>query len=164
MSDAAESTASLTSRIVSVYSDDLKKHLVQIAGRLFGSMKMLGRPAGLYKNIGGGVKDFFYEASNTLMQFDKLKFDFDFFYPFNNLIYIYACLCICVCSVSQPYEGMMHSPKKFAKGLGKGTKSLVTHVAKGVLTSTASVVESATQGLAKGAAFLSGAYGADLCF
>lgn len=51
---------------------------------------------------------------------------------------------------------MMHSPQSFVAGVGRGTGSLLTHVATGVLSSTAAVVESATQGLAKGAALLSG--------
>lgn len=63
VNDMTESPASLASRLVNVYSDDLKKHLMSIAGRLFGSLKMLGKPVGLYKNIGGGVKDFFYEVT-----------------------------------------------------------------------------------------------------
>ena len=56
----------------------------------------------------------------------------------------------------QPYHGMMHSPQSFVEGVGRGTGSLITHVAAGVLSSTAAVVESATQNLAKGAAYLSG--------
>jgi hypothetical protein len=41
---------------------------VQIVGRVFGSLEFIGRPAGLYRNLGEGVKEFFYEPYEGLMQ------------------------------------------------------------------------------------------------
>jgi hypothetical protein len=41
---------------------DMQANLLGVAGNLIGSLSLLGKPAGLYKNIGGGVQDFFYEV------------------------------------------------------------------------------------------------------
>jgi hypothetical protein len=60
---AMESIKSMGQRIGTKILHDLKKGMVHIAGNLVGSMALLGKPAGLYKNIGGGVSDFFYEVS-----------------------------------------------------------------------------------------------------
>ena len=60
---AMESVLSLQQRIAAKTLTDLKAQMLQVAGNLVGSMTMLGKPAGLYKNIGGGVSDFFYEVS-----------------------------------------------------------------------------------------------------
>lgn len=80
MNDATESSASLTARVVNVYTQDLLKHLVEIAGRLFGSMRMLGKPVGLYHNIGGGVKDFFYEVQKLhIHSLVRVGFEIDLF-------------------------------------------------------------------------------------
>jgi hypothetical protein len=59
---AMESIRSLRQRVVAKTALDLKSQMLQIAGNLVGSMTLLGKPAGLYKNIGGGVSDFFYEV------------------------------------------------------------------------------------------------------
>lgn len=50
----------------------------------------------------------------------------------------------------------MKSPKEFAKGLGKGTKSLLSGLVTGTVTSTMSIVETATLGASSTASFLSG--------
>ena len=50
----------------------------------------------------------------------------------------------------------MKSPKEFAKGLGKGTKSLLSGLVTVTVTSTMSIVETATLGASNTASFLSG--------
>jgi hypothetical protein len=52
----------LLQRLVHLYSTELKTKLVELAGQFFGSLSVIGRPAGLYRNIGSGVSDFFYEV------------------------------------------------------------------------------------------------------
>eukprot|EP01038_Epipyxis_sp_PR26KG_P008440 gene8440-11417_t len=111
-SNFMESFNSLTSRISKKAERDIKAHLAEIIGSLFGSLSLLGKPAGLVKNIGNGVQDFFYE----------------------------------------PYLGLMESPKQFALGLKRGTGSLITGVVTGALSSTATIIGTATGGLARGAA------------
>ena len=59
---ALESQRSMRQRIITKTVLDLKAQMLHIAGNLVGSMTLLGKPAGLYKNIGGGVSDFFYEV------------------------------------------------------------------------------------------------------
>ena len=59
--NAMDSIESLGTRILSKVVRDLQMHLVQIAGSLLISLSLIGKPAGLVKNIGGGVQDFFYE-------------------------------------------------------------------------------------------------------
>jgi hypothetical protein len=61
--NAMESLPSLLERIGNKILRDLQHNLINIAGNLVGSLNLLGNPAGLYKNIGGGVQDFFYEVS-----------------------------------------------------------------------------------------------------
>jgi hypothetical protein len=63
---AMESIRSLRQRVLAKTALDLKSQMLQIAGNLVGSMTLLGKPAGLYKNIGGGVSDFFYEVRNDV--------------------------------------------------------------------------------------------------
>jgi hypothetical protein len=59
---AMESVESMGVRIGTKTVRELKSQILKLAGNLVGSMTMLGKPAGLYKNIGGGVSDFFYEV------------------------------------------------------------------------------------------------------
>jgi hypothetical protein len=47
---------------------EIRSNLVKIAGNLVGSLSLLGKPAGLYKKIGSGVEDFFYEPYQGLME------------------------------------------------------------------------------------------------
>ena len=65
--NAMESVGSLGARVAGKVSEDLRQHLMQIAGRLVGSLGIIGKPAGVYKNIGSGVQDFFYEPYQGLM-------------------------------------------------------------------------------------------------
>lgn len=58
---AMESPESLSARLVETYVQSLLSQLVNIAGNIFGSLKIVGKPLDLVKNIGHGVKDFFYE-------------------------------------------------------------------------------------------------------
>lgn len=60
--NAMESVPSLMERIGNKVLRDIQSDLVQIAGNLVGSLNLIGNPAGLYKNIGSGVQDFFYEV------------------------------------------------------------------------------------------------------
>ena len=84
-SSIMETAESLSLRIFSGIQRDIMEQLVFIVGKVFGSMAILGKPAGLYRKVGSGIKSFFYE----------------------------------------PYEGMMHSPEGFARGLKIG--HLLTH-------------------------------------
>lgn len=59
---ALESVRSMRQRVLTKTVVDLKAQMLQIAGNLVGSMTLLGKPAGLVKNVGGGVQDFFYEV------------------------------------------------------------------------------------------------------
>lgn len=99
-----ESQSTLANRIVTKVIRDMQSNLLGLAGNLIGSLSILGKPAGLYKNIGSGVQDFFYE----------------------------------------PLSGLMESPLSFARGLTKGTGSLISGVAGGVVSSTAGILGSAT--------------------
>lgn len=65
---AMESIGSLTSRVAAKIAEDLKSHILQTFGRLVGGLSVIGKPAGLYKNIGSGVQGFFYEPYQGLMQ------------------------------------------------------------------------------------------------
>jgi hypothetical protein len=111
-----ESREALLSRITYKITKELQSQLVAIAGNVIGSLNVIGKPAGLYKNIGAGVEDFFYE----------------------------------------PYQGAMQSPKDFITGLRRGAGSLIQGVGRGVITSAAAVVGSASSTVAKGATYLSG--------
>ena len=62
LTDTMDSLATLGSRVLSKTLRDLQSHLVQIVGRVFGSLEFIGKPAGLYRNVGEGVKEFFYEV------------------------------------------------------------------------------------------------------
>jgi len=65
---AMESSESLTSRLVETYVQSLLSQLVNIAGNIFGSLKIVGKPLDLAKNIGHGVKDLFYEPYMGAME------------------------------------------------------------------------------------------------
>ena len=69
--ETMESGATLGSRIVANVLRDLQNHLVAIVGRVFGSLEFIGKPAGLYRNVGEGVKQFFYEVRLMLA---RIKF------------------------------------------------------------------------------------------
>jgi hypothetical protein len=56
-----ESPSSLIKTVAVASSRDLQSNFIVLAGEMFGSMKILGKPAGLYRNIGQGVAGFFYE-------------------------------------------------------------------------------------------------------
>ena len=62
LTDAMDSLATLGSRVLAKTLRDLQSHLMQIVGRVFGSLEFIGKPAGLYRNVGEGVKEFFYEV------------------------------------------------------------------------------------------------------
>lgn len=62
--DAIESIGSLQTRIRGKLYLDLMHQLAQIAG----SLTVLGSPAGLARNVGSGVQDFFYEPYQGLVQ------------------------------------------------------------------------------------------------
>ena len=64
---AMESADSLQRRLVESYLADILVNFHKLAGNVFGKMKIIGRPVGLYRNIGGGVKDFFYEVCTTCL-------------------------------------------------------------------------------------------------
>jgi len=113
--DVLESSGSLTHRYLSQMLLDLQNQSAVIAGSYLLSLSVLGRPAGLVKNIGGGVQNFFYE----------------------------------------PYEGALQSPKDFVMGIGKGTTGLVTSVVSGALTSTSSIVGTASDSISRGMQFIS---------
>jgi hypothetical protein len=61
-SNAMESLDTLLTRIGSKIARDFQNNIISITGNLVGSLSVLGKPAGLYKNIGNGVEDFFYEV------------------------------------------------------------------------------------------------------
>ena len=50
---------------------DLQRQSAVIAGSYLLSLSVLGRPAGLVKNIGGGVQNFFYEPYEGALQSPK---------------------------------------------------------------------------------------------
>jgi len=56
----------------------------------------------------------------------------------------------------QPYQGAMESPKDFLAGVGRGAGSLIQGVGRGVITSAAAMVGSATSTVSKGATYLAG--------
>lgn len=60
--DIHESVDALLSRLSSHVTRELQHQIIEIAGNIVGSLNFLGKPAGLYKNIGSGVEDFFYEV------------------------------------------------------------------------------------------------------
>ena len=60
--DAMESVSTLTDRILQKIINDFTHNLISLTKNLILSMNALGKPAGLYKKIGSGVEDFFYEV------------------------------------------------------------------------------------------------------
>ena len=62
--DAIESFGTLQTRVTNKLYQDLMHQLAQIAG----SLTVLGSPAGLVRNVGGGVQNFFYEPYQGLVQ------------------------------------------------------------------------------------------------
>jgi hypothetical protein len=64
VTDAHESVATLQTRIFTKMWHDVRGQLATIAG----SLSILGSPAGLVRNIGNGVQDFFYEPYLGLVQ------------------------------------------------------------------------------------------------
>lgn len=59
---AMESVESMRKRITLKTELELRSNLIQLGGSFIGSMSILGKPAGMLKNIGGGVQDLFYEV------------------------------------------------------------------------------------------------------
>jgi hypothetical protein len=78
VNNVMESAATLGNRVVLKITRDLQSHLVEMVGRVFGSLEVIGRPAGLYKNIGGGVQDFFYEVRDTVYHTASLLIQYIF--------------------------------------------------------------------------------------
>lgn len=74
--DVTASSASLIQCIATFYSQDLTRRWRELAGHAIGSMKALGKPEELYRNVGVGVKDFFYEVRSTrsIICDDKIVF------------------------------------------------------------------------------------------
>jgi hypothetical protein len=64
VTDAHESLATLQSRVFTKMWQDVRGQLGTIAG----SLSILGSPAGLARNVGNGVQDFFYEPYLGLVQ------------------------------------------------------------------------------------------------
>ena len=60
---ALESRQSMVDRLVMKTSREFRKNMVTIAGSVFGSLNILGKPADLYKKLGTGVQDLFYEVN-----------------------------------------------------------------------------------------------------
>lgn len=67
--DVMESLPRLMESIGIKITREMRENLVKIAGNLVGSMSLLGKPAGLYKKVGSGVQDFFYEVLLILLIF-----------------------------------------------------------------------------------------------
>lgn len=116
VNDAVESSRGLLHRVSSAFAADLRSKLVQIAGQFVGSLSIIGNPVGLYRNIGEGVTECFYE----------------------------------------PTEDLLASPVGFVSEVGQRAGLLIGHVASGVLSSSASIVEGASLGFARGTAMLDG--------
>lgn len=55
----------------------------------------------------------------------------------------------------EPYEGLLLGPQDFVLGIGKGTSSLVSNIVSGALTSTFSIVSTASDSLSRGMLLLS---------
>ena len=67
VTESMDSVATLGDRIMASMLKDLQNHLVTIVGRVFGSLEFIGKPAGLYRNVGEGVKEFFYEVGIAML-------------------------------------------------------------------------------------------------
>jgi hypothetical protein len=65
--DAMESVTTLTDRVLKKITNDLLSNLLGLTRNLVGSLNVLGKPAGLYKKVGSGIGDFFYEVSMIFM-------------------------------------------------------------------------------------------------
>jgi hypothetical protein len=63
---AMESTKTMKARVTKKIKSEIKSNLLLIGGNLLTSMSIIGKPAGLLKNIGGGVQAFFYEVSDRV--------------------------------------------------------------------------------------------------
>jgi len=114
--DVLEPPSIIVDRIVNKSIYDIQAQVLSLIGNVFGQLDILGKPAGLVNNIGGGLLEFFYE----------------------------------------PAAGIMESPAAFARGLAKGTTGLITGVIGGTISSAATIVSGATEGVSAGAALLSG--------
>jgi vacuolar protein sorting-associated protein 13A/C len=66
--DILDSFESLATRISAKYVSDILRELLPLAGNLITNLDMFGRPAGLVKNIGSGVVNFFYQPIHGAMQ------------------------------------------------------------------------------------------------
>lgn len=93
--DILKSTSEFQSLIISHYVSQFIKNAYKIVT----SVDIIGSPINLIDNVGSGVKAFFYE----------------------------------------PAQGLVQGPGEFAKGLGRGTKKLVSSTAYGVLNSASKV-------------------------
>jgi hypothetical protein len=62
--DALESTKSLTSHVVNSAIEDIRSQMVNIGF----SLTVIGSPASFYRNVGSGVKSFFYEPYQGAVQ------------------------------------------------------------------------------------------------
>lgn len=60
---AMESVKTMKARLAQKVKREIKANLLKIGGNLLVSMSIIGKPAGLMKNIGDGVQAFFYEVS-----------------------------------------------------------------------------------------------------
>ena len=67
--DAMESVVTLTDRVLKKIASDLLNNLLGLTRNLVGSLNALGKPAGLYKKVGSGVGDFFYEVRANVSSF-----------------------------------------------------------------------------------------------
>jgi hypothetical protein len=61
---AMESMKTMKARVAKKVKSEIRSNLLLIGGNLITSMSIIGKPAGLMKNIGGGVQAFFYEVRN----------------------------------------------------------------------------------------------------
>ena len=57
-----ESIKTMKARIIKKIKNEIKANLLLIGGNLLTSMNIIGKPAGLLKNIGTGVQAFVYEV------------------------------------------------------------------------------------------------------
>jgi hypothetical protein len=66
--DVLDSAESLATRMAAKYISELLNQLIPLAGNLIINLDMLGRPAGLVKNVGSGLRNFFYQPVKGAMQ------------------------------------------------------------------------------------------------
>ena len=62
VNQAMESIKTMKARIIKKIKNEIKANLLLIGGNLLTSMNIIGKPAGLLKNIGTGVQAFVYEV------------------------------------------------------------------------------------------------------